>query len=335
MLTDGQDESRFVVSAASGPGYLELDGHELDLRVEAALDRLGDCHCCPRHCGIDRLADETHFCQTGRLAQVSGAEPHLGEEEPLRGSRGSGTLFLQQCNLRCVFCQNWTVSQRSGGQARDAAQMAELMLALQDRGCHNINLVSPSHVAPQLLEAIVAAIHRGLRLPIVYNTNGYDRVSTLRLFEGIIDIYMPDFKLWEVASARRLLQAEDYPARARAAIAEMHRQVGPLQVDHEGIARRGVLLRHLVMPDRLAETAAIMAWLADELSPDTYVSLLAQYRPDNEVGQPDKAGEPQHSDVNRRPHNAELAEAYRVAQAAGLWRFDERRDLALMLQKLW
>ncbi|MBW2454013.1 MAG: radical SAM protein [Deltaproteobacteria bacterium] len=315
--------------------YLELDGRELDLRVEAALDRLGDCHVCPRHCGIDRLAEETQFCKTGRLAQVSGAEPHLGEEDPLRGTRGSGTLFLQQCNLHCVFCQNWNISQRPGGQPLDAARIAELMLGLQDRGCHNINLVSPTHVAPQLLEAIVAAIHRGLRLPIVYNTHGYEEVSTVQLFDGVVDIYLPDFKLWEPDSARRLLQAEDYPARARAAIAEMHRQVGVLRVDEDGIARRGVLLRHLVMPGKLAETAAIMAWLAEELSPDTYVNLLAQYRPDNDVGQPGKRGEPKHADVNRRPSNTELAEAYRLAQAAGLWRFDERRDLALLLQKLW
>jgi len=333
--SDRKDETRFLTDPDLEPAYRQLGRDELDRRVAAALALLQDCRVCPRHCGVDRLAGETHFCQTGRLARVSGAAPHLGEEDPLRGSRGSGTLFLQHCNLGCVFCQNWDTSQRPGGQEMAAARIADLMIALQDRGCHNINFVSPTHVAPQLLEAIVAAMERGLRIPIVYNTGGYDEVSTLQLLDGIVDIYMPDFKLWAPASARQLLQAEDYPERARAAIAEMHRQVGVLRMDEEGLARRGVLLRHLVMPGMAAETAAIMAWIAAELAPDTYVNLMAQYRPDNEVGQPGDQGEPKHASIHRRPSNVELAEAYRVAEAAGLWRFDERRDLHVLLHKLW
>ena len=233
-----------------------------------------------------------------------------------------------------MFCQNWNTSQRDGGHELDADSLAELMIGLQQRGCHNINLVTPAHVVPQLVEAVVAAIKRGLRLPIVYNTSAYDAVSSLRLFDGIVDIYMPDFKLWESESARRLLQAEDYPERAREAIAEMHRQVGVLELDRRGLARRGVLIRHLVMPGKLGETEAITRWLAEELSPDTYINLMAQYRPDNDVGHPGKRGEPQHAEIDRRPSNAELKEAYRVARAAGLWRFDERQPLALMLQEL-
>ncbi len=331
MVGSGQSsDAQFVLGDDLEPAYLKLGQAQLDQRVEAALDQLRNCHVCPRHCGIDRHGGETKLCETGRRAMVSGADAHLGEEDPLRGTCGSGTIFLQQCNLRCVFCQNWHTSQRRGGLELAAEGIAELMIGLQERGCHNINLVTPSHVVPQLVEAVVAAIKGGLRLPIVYNSSGYDAVSSLRLLDGIVDIYMPDFKLWDSESARQLLQAEDYPEQARAAIAEMQRQVGVLMVDRQGLARRGVLVRHLVMPGKLAETAAIMGWLAEELSPDTYVNLMAQYRPDNEVGQPGSAGEPKHAAINRRPSNVELKEAYQMARAAGLWRFDQRRSIGSM-----
>jgi putative pyruvate formate lyase activating enzyme len=323
-------DSELVVDDDVEPSYLKLDDKQLARRVEAALDRLSDCHGCPRHCGINRLAGETKFCKTGRHALGSGAEPHFGEEDPLRGSRGSGTIFFQRCNLGCVFCQNWHTSQRRGGQELDADAIAGLMIGLQDRGCHNLNLVTPAHVVPQLVEAIVVAIKRGLRLPIVYNTSAYDALSSLRLLDGIVDIYMPDFKLWDPESARQLLQAEDYPLQARAAIVEMQRQVGVLKLDRHGLARRGLLIRHLVMPGKLAETAAIMGWIAQELSPDSYVNLMAQYRPDNDVGQPGGPGESQHGEINRRPSKAELEEAYRAARAAGLWRFDQRRPVDFM-----
>ncbi len=199
-----------------------------------------------------------------------------------------------------------------------------MMLALQRSGCHNINFVTPEHVVPQVIEAIVAAVSGGLRLPIVYNTSGYDALASLKLLDGIVDIYMPDFKFWHAESARRLSKAKDYPERAREAIAEMHRQVGPLKLGADGVARRGVLIRHLVMPGQVAESAEIFRWLAREISPDTYVNIMGQYRPAYEVGQIARDGEPQYADINRQPTLDELAAAHRAAREAGLWRFDER-----------
>ena len=198
------------------------------------------------------------------------------------------------------------------------------MLRLQEQGCHNINFVTPEHVLPQMLEAIAAAIPLGLRLPVVYNTSGYDSVESLKLLDGIIDIYMPDFKFWERATAKRFAKAPDYPERARDAIAEMHRQVGPLKFAANGLARRGVLIRHLVMPGQTEEAAAIFRWLAEELSPDTFVNIMGQYRPEYEVGQVARSGEAKYREINRRPTHEEMRGARRAASDAGLWRFDER-----------
>jgi putative pyruvate formate lyase activating enzyme len=313
------------------PSYMALlESGELDRRVEAALEELRDCRACPRDCRINRLKDETKVCHTGRHAIVSSAFPHFGEEDCLRGSRGSGTIFFSLCNLRCVFCQNWEISQRQSGQEMDAEAIANRMMELQARGCHNINFVTPEHVAPQVVEAVAAAAKRGLHLPIVYNTSAYDALSSLRLLDGIVDIYMPDFKFWRPETAKRLAKAKDYPERAREAIAEMHRQVGPLQLDEEGIARRGLLVRHLVMPGQADETEAILRWLATDLSTNTYVNLMGQYRPEYEVGQiakkrGSKKVETKYLSINRRPQGDELAAAYAAARGAGLWRFDERR----------
>jgi len=204
-----------------------------------------------------------------------------------------------------------------------AARIAEALLDLQDRRCHNINFVTPEHVAPQVVEAVAAAIPLGLRLPIVYNTSAYDSLESLRLLEGVVDIYMPDFKFWDRTSARRLAKAKDYPDRAREAIREMHRQVGPLRFDQDGLAKRGVLVRHLVMPDSLGETGQIFQWLAEEVSPDTYVNIMGQYRPEYEVGQISKT-ETQYPEINRRVNGFEMETAYRLARQAGLWRFDKR-----------
>ncbi len=320
-----QNEARFLVEQDFAPAYCALSAVELSRRAEAARAELADCHACPRGCGVDRLAGETKVCKTGRLARVSSAFAHHGEEDPLRGNRGSGTIFFALCNLTCVFCQNWDLSQKPSGRELGAEQLATLMLELQSKGCHNVNFVTPEHVAPQVIEAIVVAIDAGLHLPIVYNTSGYDSLSTLRLLDGLIDIYMPDFKIWDPDSARRLVNAKDYPERAREAIQEMHRQVGPLKLDDHGVARRGLLVRHLVMPGQSEQTAAIVKWLAKELSPDTYLNLMGQYRPAFEVGGSGKKGEPQHLDIARRPSSEEMKFAYRAARAAGLWRFDERR----------
>jgi putative pyruvate formate lyase activating enzyme len=270
------------------------------------------------------MANETKVCHTGRYARVASAFRHLGEEDCLRGWNGSGTIFFSFCNLRCVFCQNWDISQRPAGDELTPDQIAEIMLGLQERGCHNINFVTPEHVAPQVLEAIAAAIPRGLRLPIVYNTSGYDAVTSLKLLDGIVDIYMPDFKFWRRDTAKRLAKAPDYPERAREAIQEMHRQVGPLKFAPSGLARRGVLVRHLVMPGQLEEATAIFRWLADELSPDTYVNIMGQYSPAYEVGRIARDGGRKHAEIDRGPARNELSAAYDAAREAGLWRFDQR-----------
>ncbi|MBW1880695.1 MAG: radical SAM protein [Deltaproteobacteria bacterium] len=307
------------------PVYLRTweEGRVLE-KVEAALAELAHCHVCPRHCGVDRLEDEHRVCRIGRHAIVSSAFPHHGEEDCLRGWHGSGTIFFAQCNLRCVFCQNWDISQQRSGETLDAGRIAAVALALQQRGCHNINFVTPEHVVPQVIEALAEAIPRGLRVPIVYNTSAYDSVASLKLLDGLVDIYMPDFKFWSPQSAKMLSRAKDYPKAARAAIREMHRQVGVLKMGRDGVARRGVLVRHLVMPGQADEAAAIFRWLAEELSPDTYLNIMGQYRPEHEVGRAGRKGVLRHAEINRRPTADEMHAAYTAARDAGLWRFDQR-----------
>ena len=289
-------------------------------KVEAARRELRNCVACPRDCGVDRLADEEGVCRIGRWARVTAAFAHGGEEDCLRGWRGSGTIFFGSCNLRCVFCQNWDISQGPAGRECNDEELAALMLDLQAAGCHNINLVTPEHVAPQVVEALGIAVPQGLRIPVVYNTSAYDALVSLQLMEGLVDIYMPDFKFWESETARRLARAKDYPAVARDAIKEMHRQVGDLVVDSGGLARRGLLVRHLVMPGQTDEAAAIFGWLATEASADTFVNIMAQYRPEHRV-----PGADRYADIARRPSSDEIRAAYRAATDAGLWRFDERR----------
>ncbi len=322
-MSGPQLDGRFIIEPFE-PAYLSLPLAEIEARVEAGLRELADCCACPRNCHVNRLANDTKICNTGRYARVASAFPHMGEEDCLRGWNGSGTIFFSLCNLRCVFCQNWDISQRSVGDEYPPDRIATMMLTLQQRGCHNINFVTPEHVAPQVLEAVAAAIPRGLRLPIVYNTSGYDSVKSLKLFDGIVDIYMPDFKFWKRETAKRLAKAPDYPACARDAIAEMHRQVGPLKFGPDGLARRGVLVRHLVMPGQLDESTAIFQWLA-ELCEDTYVNIMGQYHPEYEVGQIARDGGRTYTEINCRTKADELAAAYEAARTAGLWRFDERR----------
>jgi len=292
---------------------------ELQARAQAAVAGLAHCTVCPRDCGVDRLADKTATCKTGRYANVSSYFPHMGEEDPLRGWRGSGTIFFSMCNLRCVFCQNYDISQVRSGAESPPEQLAIMMLELQHLGCHNINFVTPEHVVPQLLEALALAVEAGLRLPIVYNTSAYDTLESLQWLDGVVDIYMPDFKMWDEQLALRYLKARDYPAVARAALKEMFRQVGLLKMDENGLAKRGLLVRHLVMPGDVAGTAPIMRFLAQELSPDTYVNIMAQYHPAGKV-RGDK-----YAEIDRRPTAEEMERAYADARAAGLWRFDERR----------
>jgi len=313
------------------PAYLALHREgRLAAKVAAALRELEDCCACPRNCHCNRLENETRVCHTGRYAVVSSAFPHFGEEDCLRGWRGSGTIFFSLCNLRCSFCQNWDISQKRSGKERGPGEIADLMLSLQEKGCHNINFVTPEHVAPQVIEAVAEAAARGLRLPIVYNTSGYDALSSLRLLEGVVDVYMPDFKFWKPETALALAKARDYPERAREAILEMHRQVGPLQFGPDGLARRGVLVRHLVMPGQEDEAAAIFEWLAREVSPDTYVNVMGQYRPEYQVGQITAGGNAKYPAIDRPPRPEEMERAFAAARRAGLWRFDRRRAPALV-----
>ncbi len=301
------------------PGYIHCyESGELDRRVDEAVASLADCHVCPWDCGINRLEDEWRVCRTGRYARVASYFPHFGEEDCLRGWNGSGTIFFAWCNLRCVFCQNFDISQQKAGEEVRPQELAAIMLELQKIGCHNINFVTPEHVVPQVLEALPHAIRGGLRLPIVYNTSAFDSLQSLRHMEGIVDIYMPDIKYWRDDSAKRYVKSPQYPAAARAAIAEMHRQVGPLQLDERGLARRGVLVRHLLMPDSLDETGEIMRFLSDDISPDTYVNIMSQYRPAGKVGGDNYA------EINRRVTPEEMQLAFTVAREAGLHRFDER-----------
>jgi putative pyruvate formate lyase activating enzyme len=304
------------------PAYVKLGRDELHARARAAVASLADCRACPRDCGVNRLDNAWSACKTGRHAVVSSWFPHFGEEDCLRGWNGSGTIFFGHCNLRCVFCQNSDISQdiKPGAEPGvTAGELAAMMLDLQRRGCHNINLVTPEHVVPQIIEAIAQAVDLGLRLPIVYNTSAYDALESLQMMDGIVDIYMPDFKYWSVEASKKYLKAADYPDAARRAIKAMHDQVGPLVVDEQGLARRGLLVRHLVMPGGLDETRRILEWIARELGPDTYVNLMDQYYPAGKVS------EASFPELNRRLTSAEFAEARRIAADLGLRRLDRRR----------
>ena len=302
------------------PAYLHLGLPELRRRAGLAVEGMASCTACPRDCRVNRLEDRWSACKTGRYAVVTSAFAHPGEEDCLRGWNGSGTIFFAHCNLRCVFCQNYDISQgtRPGGEGIRPRELAGLMLSLQNRGCHNINLVTPEHVVPQVLEALPSAVEEGLRLPIVYNTSAYDAMESLELLDGIVDIYMPDLKLFDPELCRRYLKAEDYPEVARAAILEMHRQVGTLEMDSEGLARRGVLIRHLVMPELPGETRAILQWIAEDLGPNTYVNVMGQYRPGGKVR---KNRSPE---LNRPLRESEYRAALRIAREAGLHRLDSR-----------
>jgi putative pyruvate formate lyase activating enzyme len=248
-------------------------------KIKAAHKLLSSCKLCPRQCRVDRLSGETGLCETAKRAWVSSYSPHFGEEAPLVGKHGSGTIFFTHCNLMCLFCQNFDISHESCGQKVSNEELAAMMLALQQQGCHNINFVTPSHVVPQILAALEIAIPQGLSVPLVYNSGGYDLPSTLRLLEDVFDIYMPDFKFWEPDVAESVCQAADYAEVACKAIKEMHRQVGDLVIDDDGVARQGLLIRHLVLPDGMADTGKIMRYIAREISTRSYVNIMSQYRP--------------------------------------------------------
>ena len=334
MTTTTRLSSPSSIPSAPGwePAYLALHrSGELRTRVHRALESLRSCRICPRDCDVNRLDDKYAFCKTGRYAVVGSSFPHFGEEDCLRGWNGSGTIFFSHCNLRCVFCQNFEISQAakvSEVRGTPPDMLAAIMLELQGRGCHNINFVTPEHVVPQMLEALTLAVGGGLRLPIVYNTSAYDSAESLELLDGVVDIYMPDFKYWRSESAQRYLKAPDYPEMARARIQEMHRQVGELRVDAEGLAYRGLNIRHLVMPGALDETAAILMWIRDELGPGAYVNLMDQYYPAGRVS------EQLYPEINRRLSSDEFREAKRLVRELGLERMDERKPHRLLRQRL-
>ena len=275
---------------------------------------LEECCVCPRHCGVNRLAGESGKCHVTSQVLVSSYGPHFGEEAPLVGKYGSGTIFFTYCNLRCVFCQNYTISQLGDGEEVGREELARMMLSLQARGCHNINLVSPTHVVPYILDALELAVSMGLYLPLVYNSGGYDSKETLELLDGIVDIYMPDMKYSDEKTAEQLSGIEDYPKVNKAAIREMHRQVGDLQLDEQGVAQRGLLVRHLVLPNRLAGTQEAVSFLAWEVSTNTYLNIMAQYHPCYKAFDIPQLSRP----VNKQ----EFYEAIDLAHQQGLDRLD-------------
>lgn len=300
-------QPRYLAAAADG---------RLQARAEAALARLTACDLCPRRCLVDRTRGERGECRTDRYARVASAGPHFGEERPLVGRGGSGTVFFSCCNLSCVYCQNADISAHDRGEELNAEELAEVMLSLQRSGCENINLVSPSHLVAQILEALVPAVERGLTLPLVYNTGGYDAVDALSLLDGVVDIYMPDMKYGDPPADRagRASGVEDYTARNQAAVLEMHRQVGDLVLDERGVARRGLLVRHLVLPEDLAGSAETARFLARRVSLHTYVNVMDQYRPHHRAGEVPA--------LRRRPTAEEYRAAVTAFRRAGLYRLD-------------
>lgn len=298
------------------PAYRKfLSTKDLKERAENARELLMDCVLCARYCHVNRF--EKHgVCRIGAQAQIASYGAHHGEEDPLRGWNGSGTIFFSSCNLNCQYCQNHDISQHQRGQVFSAEDLAFCMLSLQASGCHNINFVSPSHVVSPILEALVIACNRGLRIPLVYNTGGYDSPEALQLLEGVIDIYMPDMKYSDSKVGMRLSKVKNYPSVNRAAIAEMHRQVGDLEMDSSGIAMRGLLVRHLILPNHQAGTAQIVRFLAREISPNTYLNIMNQYRPAFNAHQ--------FPVINRRIEEREYQHALDLARKAGLHRLDQR-----------
>jgi putative pyruvate formate lyase activating enzyme len=300
------------------PGYLALlRSGELTRRVRSARRRMRDCDLCARHCYVDRLkSTRGAVCRTGARAVVHSFGAHHGEEDCIRGRRGSGTIFFSWCNLRCIYCQNWDISWKGQGEARSAEELAGIMLGLQAMGAHNINLVSPSHVVAQILEALLIAARDGLHLPLVYNTGGYDSLEALALLDGVIDIYMPDMKYGDSDPAHRFSHVREYVAVNRAAIREMHRQVGDLVIGEDGLARRGLLVRHLVLPNGIAGTEEVLSFLAEEVSPNTYINLMDQYRPCYRADE--------RPELDRPTTVAEFDEALAIAHRCGITRFDRR-----------
>jgi len=297
-------------TAPASPSYLSLSEAEFEERIEKLYQILEHCTLCARRCGVDRTRDEVGFCRSGMQLKVSSFFPHFGEEPPLRGTHGSGTIFLSHCNLRCVYCQNWEISHLEEGELMTEEELSQAMLYLQRRGCHNINFVTPTHFAPQLIRAVKLAAERGLEIPIVWNCGGYESVEVIRLLEGIVDIYMPDIKYGDEESARKYSAAPDYFEVAKEVLREMHRQVGDLVIER-GLAVRGLLIRHLVLPNGLAGSEKVLEFIA-ELSRDSYVNIMDQYYPAYRAFE--------YPELARRITSAEYREVVELARRLGLHR---------------
>jgi putative pyruvate formate lyase activating enzyme len=295
------------------PSYVSLfEKGELIQRVKLLNEFLKECRLCPRECRVNRLDGEVGVCQAGSDLTISSAFPHFGEEPPLVGNHGSGTIFLTHCNLRCVFCQNYDISHLGRGERIASYDMTRIMLRLQEIGCHNINFVTPTHYAPQIVASLPEAIEKGLRLPIVYNCSGYESLEVIRLLEGIIDIYMPDAKYMDEKYSKRFSNAPDYPEVIKKVIKEMHRQVGDLTINAEGIAERGLLIRHLVMPGEVASSEAMLKFIAEEISIHSYVNIMEQYRPEYQAHE--------YHEISRRITLKEYMEAIQWAKHYRLYR---------------
>jgi len=292
--------------------YLNLCTTEFLEKIEKAWAGLKNCTLCPRECAVDRTAGELGFCRTGLLPYVASFGPHPGEEAPLRGKVGSGTIFFCGCNLRCEYCQNYDTSQLMLGRKVSLSELGDIMLRIQEYGCPNVNLVSPSHIIPQILASLYWAKSRGLKIPLVYNTGGYDSLKSLRLLEAVVDIYMPDMKYQDSEVAARLSKAGDYPKVNREAIKEMHSQVSDLEIDEDGTAKKGLLVRHLVLPQYLASTAEAAKFLAQEISTDTFVNIMGQYYPAHRARE--------HEDISKPVRRRTVRKAKQEAKDAGLWR---------------
>jgi len=301
------------------PSYLNLiEDNLLADRVVDAYKHLSICDVCAWECPVDRLAGKMGVCRTGERARVSSYGPHFGEESPLSGTRGSGTIFFSRCNLRCQYCQNHDISQTDRGEEVEPESLARMMLELQSRGCHNINFVSPSHVVPQIMAAVLLAAQAGLRIPLVYNTGGYDSMAMLKLLEGVVDIYMPDMKYIDAEIAKRYSRIRDYPQINQKAVKEMHIQVGDLLLDEDGIAERGLLVRHLVLPNNLAGTDLVIQFLCEQISLNTYLNIMNQYHPAYKSHK--------YPDLNRRLTNQEYHSAVEMAVSAGMTNLDQRKS---------
>ncbi len=295
------------------PSYVSLhEKGELNHRIQLLKELLEECRLCPRECGANRLEGGVGVCQAGAELKVSSAFPHFGEESPLVGRHGSGTIFLTHCNLRCAFCQNYDISHLGNGERMTSSDLARVMLRLQEIGCHNINLVTPTQYTPQIVSSLPEAIEKGLCIPLVYNCSGYESVEVIRLLEGVIDIYMPDIKYLDEQHSKRFSSAPTYPDVVKRVLKEMHRQVGNLAMNSEGIAERGLLIRHLVMPNGVASSEAVLRFIAEEISAHSYVNIMDQYRPEYRARE--------YPEINRRITHKEYLEAIRWAKGFHLYR---------------